>query len=115
MVDDDVEWALWAWTLPELAVVGVLLWLVADGLFGGGSFLASASRSLRLALLTFLAAELAIPVLVYLDIRRLADPPDHVWVHAAAMPLVNVLGAVAYLERRKRRREGDGTDEPPDP
>ncbi|PSQ06736.1 hypothetical protein BRC97_05510 [Halobacteriales archaeon QS_6_71_20] len=106
MVDDDAERALWAWTLPELAAVGVLLWLVADGLFGGGSFLASASRSLRLALLTFLATELAIPALVYLDIRRLADPPDSVWVHAAAMPLVNVFGVVAYLDCRKRRREG---------
>jgi len=105
MVSDETARALWGWTLSELAAVAALFVLVAAGLFGDGSFLASTSRPLRLALLAFLGVELAIPVLIYLDIRRLPDPPDEIWVHAAAMPVVNVLGALAYLERRKRRRE----------
>ena len=103
MVSDDVERALWAYTLPELVAVAALLVLVANSVFGDGTFLASVSRSLRLALLAFLAVELLIPIAIYLDMRRLPDPPDRVWIHAAAMPIVNLLGAVAYLDRRNRQ------------
>ncbi|MFC7070476.1 hypothetical protein [Halobaculum lipolyticum] len=103
MVSDEVEHALWAFTLPELVGVAALLALVANSVFGGGGFLASTSRPLRLALLAFLTVELLIPIAIYLDMRRLADPPDRVWLHAAAMPILNLLGAIAYLDRRNRR------------
>ena len=105
MPEPSVERGLWVWTLSELAAVASLFVLVANSLFGGGAFLASVSVELRVAALAFLAVELAIPLFVYLDVRRTPAGANAAWVHAAAMPFVNLFGAVAYLEDRRRRRD----------
>jgi len=102
MADDQ---GLWAFVVAETAMVGVAFVLVVDGVFGTGGFLTSASRPLQLGVLGFLALELLIPVGVYLDVRWNALDMDHVWVHAAAMPVINVVGLIAYLEARKRATE----------
>ncbi|MFC7136163.1 hypothetical protein ACFQRB_05545 [Halobaculum litoreum] len=107
MVSAGVERALWAYTIPELVALAVLLALVAGSVFGAGTFLASTPFTVRVALLAFLVVELLIPIAVYLDMRRLDDPPDRVWIHAAAMPVVNLFGAIAYLDRRNRRLRGE--------
>jgi hypothetical protein len=50
----------------------------------------------------FLASELLVPLGVSVDVRRRGGDVDPVWVHAAALPLVNVVGLLAYLEDRRR-------------
>jgi len=55
-----------------------------------------------LAAWLFLGSELLVPVAVYLDIRRRPDDVDPLWIHAAAMPILNVFGVLAYLEDRRR-------------
>ena len=76
MVNEDAERVLWIWTLSELVVITVLFLLLATSSFGKSSFLASVSRPIRLAALAFLAAELFIPLFVYLDLRRRPGSSD---------------------------------------
>jgi steroid 5-alpha reductase family enzyme len=81
------------------------LWaLLVGGFLGYTTALTSYSRSLRLAATAFLTLEWAIPLGVSLDVRRRSDDPDPMWIHAAALPVVNVFGVIAYLEDRKRSR-----------
>ncbi|MFC7095746.1 hypothetical protein [Halobaculum marinum] len=105
MSDPALERGLWVWTLSELAFVVALLVLVANSLFGGGSFLSDVSVGVRVAALVFLVVELLIPLFVYLDVRGDPDRSAHTWVHAAAMPFINLFGVIAYLDDRRRRRE----------
>ena len=56
--------------------------------------------------LAFVAVELLIPAWVFVDLRRREDEPSGLWVHAVAMPLVNVFGLLGYLEERRRSRGG---------
>ena len=107
-MDESTERALWAFTAPEIAAVAVLFVLLAASVFGDGSFLSSVSRGVRLAALVFLAVELLIPLWVYLDMRRNPVGLDTVWLHAAATPLLNVFGLVAYLDARRRAAENAG-------
>lgn len=79
--------------------------VVLASLLGRTTYLAGYSLRLRLVALGFLPVELLIPLGVYLDLRRRSDDPDFAWVHAVSMPVVNVLGLVAYLEERKRNLE----------
>ena len=63
---------------------------------------ATYSPTVRLGALLFVCLELLIPLGAFLDIRRRSDDPDTMWVHAAAMPLINLLGVLASLEDRQR-------------
>jgi hypothetical protein len=56
------------------------------------------------AVAAFLVVELAIPLWVYYDLRRAPEGMSPLWVHAAVMPVLNILGLVAYLSERNRRR-----------
>jgi hypothetical protein len=98
----DAERALVGMTIGEIGLLAVLAGLVAWSLFGGGSFLADTSRSLRALALGFLVLELSIPLWVVVDIRRRTDDPDPVWIHVAAMPVINLVGLAAYLADRPR-------------
>ena len=91
--------------VSELFVVAVGLVVVLASLLGRTTYLAGYSQRLRLVALAFLTVELLIPLGVYVDLRRRPDDPDPAWVHAVAMPVVNVLGLFAYLEERRRRLE----------
>ena len=70
-----------------------------------GTLGAGLSPVVRAAGLVIILVELAVPIAVFADVFRRPDDPDWVWVHAAMMPALNLLGAVAYLEDRRRSRE----------
>ena len=109
---DESERVLHALLLPELAAVAVAFVVVSDSLFGGGRLLASVPRAVRLVAWAVLGSEFLVPAAVYLDMRR-RGAVDAVWVHAAALPVVNVFGVAAYLERRGRGAnpvDADGCD-----
>lgn len=97
-----MERVLWIWTLTELAAVAIVFLLLAASTFGGGSILATVSRQVRLVAVGVLAIELLIPLFVYFDIRRSPNRPDTIWIHVAAMPLLNIFGLMAYLADRSR-------------
>lgn len=98
--DENAHGFLWWWTVPELAVVVVLLGLVVASLLGRTATFSTVSRPLRLAAAAFLTVEVLIPVWVFLDLRRRPDV-DSFWIHVAAMPGINLFGLVAYLQQRK--------------
>jgi bacteriorhodopsin len=102
---DATDRVLWIWTVAELAGLAALLVLLVASVTGETAFLSSVSREIRVAAAAFVAVELLIPLLVYLDVRRQPDGPRTIWLHAVATPVVNVLGLVAYLAVRTRRSE----------
>jgi hypothetical protein len=103
MSDDDRF--LLVFVLSETVMLVVLAALLVDSLLGGGDFLAATAQTVRLAALCFVTVETLIPLWVYLDSRRRQGGPDTIWVHAAAMPVVNLVGLLAYLEERRRTRD----------
>ncbi|MFC6862174.1 hypothetical protein ACFQGE_01720 [Halomicroarcula sp. GCM10025817] len=102
MTDGEDRRVVLALVVPELVGLSLLLVLLGLSLTGRTTFAATYPFSLRLAAFAFVLVELLIPVGVYLDVRRRPDDPDLTWVHAAAVPVVNVFGVVAYLEERRR-------------
>lgn len=93
---------LFVYVLSEAVLFGYVAVELALGFTGGGAF-PTIDPFLRGAALLVVLVELAVPLAVYADVRRRSDDPDPVWVHAAMMPVANVLGLVAYLEDRRRR------------
>jgi hypothetical protein len=61
------------------------------------------SLGLRVAAVAFLAVEMLVPLAVYVDLLRRPDHPALEWVHVTLVPVVDVLGAIAYLEERQRK------------
>lgn len=106
MVDESTDYVLWGFTAPELAAQVLLLILLAVNMFEDSSPLWSVSRQIQIAVLAFLMIELAIPLYVYLDIRQNPERTDMIWVHVAAMPLLNIFGLAAYLTYRKPKQNG---------
>lgn len=105
MSDRDQFRFLWWWTLSEVAfLLGVYVVLIAS-LVGYSSTGTDISRSVRLGAVTFLTLELLIPAWVYLDLRRRSADSDTLWVHVAAMPVINLFGFIAYLQHRKLETE----------
>jgi len=94
-----------AFVLLESCLMGLLAVVLARGFLSPAGTLSGLSVTLRVALLLFVLIEIAVPVAVYVDVARRDDDPDWVWVHAATMPVINLLGLVAYLDDRKRSRE----------
>ena len=111
--EEEYEPRLWPLLAAEVLFLAAGFVGVAASLLGRASLLAEFSVRFRLAVLVFLAVEMLIPLVVYADLLRRPDDPDLEWVHATIMPVVNVLGAVAYFEERRRKLEG-GSDEPVD-
>ena len=99
------ERILWIWTGGEVFLLLVVGWLLWGSLFGGSAFLATVPRPLRLAGLAFVAVQLLIPLWVLVDLRWHDDDPSYLWVHVAAMPILNVFGLFGYVEGRRRSRE----------
>ncbi len=104
-MSDPSERAVHIMIVPELFGLFVVWCMLVASLVGYTSLFTSYSRLLRLGSVAFLTLELAIPVGVYLDLRRRTDDPDSMWIHAAALPVVNILGAIAYIEDRQRSVE----------
>lgn len=102
MPEWTIERVLWFWLVPEIAFLLVLLYLLAASLLGQANAASAYPRQLRLAALAFVAVELLIPAWIYYDVRRRPEATSTIWVHAAAMPLVNLLGLFGYLEARRR-------------
>jgi hypothetical protein len=101
MADESTERVLWIWTAQELVGFVVVGWLLAASLIGRTALWSSVSRQLRLVALAFVAVQLFIPLWVFVDVRR-RDDAGTMWVHVAAMPLLNFFGFVAYLDYRRR-------------
>ncbi|ESP89072.1 hypothetical protein [Candidatus Halobonum tyrrellensis] len=97
----------------DVAGLVALAAYVVVGVFGDGGLLASASGPVRLAAVAFVAAELLIPVWVFLDVRRRPEMRERgmLWVPAAAMPVLNVFGLAAYLVERDRKAGERAPDE----
>ena len=106
MVDDEIERVFWLWTLLELGVFSVVFLLLASSTLGGGSFLTTVSHQMRLIAMGVLAIQVLIPLFVYFDIRRRPNGSDPIWIHVAAMPVLNIFGLIAYLEDRSRTQNG---------
>jgi hypothetical protein len=98
----DAERALIGMTIGEVGLLLLIGGLLTLSLFGGGSFLADTSRSVRALALGFIVVELLVPLWVYFDIRRRTDNPDRVWIHVAAMPVINLFALAAYFADRSR-------------
>jgi len=96
---------LLVFVVSESLLLGYLAVTLALGFTGSGGVFPSLGPVIRVAVLSVVLLELAVPLAVYVDVRRRTDDPDPVWVHAAMMPVVNILGLVAYLEARERSRE----------
>ncbi len=94
------ERALLGMTLAEVALLAVIGVMLVLSLFGDGSFLADTSRAVRAAALVFVVVELLVPLWIIFDIRRRTDDPDYMWIHVAAMPVINLFGLAAYLADR---------------
>ena len=97
---------LWLWTAPELlALVAVFGLLIASLLGTPPAFaeeLETVSRPLRVAGVAFVALELLIPLWIWIDLERHQGSAGSLWVHVAAIPLLNLCGLVAYLQDRQR-------------
>jgi len=101
-MEDQTERVMLALLIPELlALIGAFA-LLSGTFLGWSSVFASYPPTVRLGALMFVCLELLIPLGVFLDIRRRDDDPDTMWVHAAAIPLINLIGVLAYLEDRQR-------------
>jgi len=108
MPEWTIERVLWFWLIPEILLLLFLFYLLATSLLGQVNVAAAYSRTLRIAALAFVTVELLIPTWIYLDVRRRPEATSTIWVHAAAMPVVNLFGLFGYLE--ERRREGRETE-----
>jgi len=104
-MSDHHPTVLLAVVLFESSLLGLLAVGLARGFVDPGGAFGGLSTVARAAVLLALLVELVIPLAVYADVYRRTDDPDWVWVHAATMPVVNLLGLVAYLDDRKRSRE----------
>lgn len=102
---ERIDRVLWIWTIGEVLVLLAVGWLLLNSLVGPAGALASISREVRLAGLAFVTFQLLVPLAVFLDVRRRDDRPGYLWVHVAAMPVLNVFGLVGYLEERSRSRD----------
>ena len=86
------------------------VFVTAESLFFGwvgvlllvGTLGAGLSPVVRVAGLVVVLVELVVPIAVFADVYRRPDDPDWLWVHAAMMPALNLLGALAYLEDKRR-------------
>ena len=85
----------------EIGALLVLFGIVAGTFLGIETPASPYDRSLRLAAAAFFAVELLIPLAVFLDARG-REGVDEIWVHVSAMPIVNVVGLLGYLDARKR-------------
>jgi len=88
----------------ELGALLVLFGIVAGTFVGIETPASPFDRSLRIAALAFFAVELLIPLAVYLDMRG-RESVDEIWLHVSAMPVVNVVGLLGYLDARNRARD----------
>lgn len=100
---------LWAWTAWEITfqILGIVI--LAGSIFGYTSVFSTFSTDIRLGVVLALAVNLSLPLIVYIDMRRNMAEPKHLWIHATAMPFLNVIGFLAYLEARNRLFEGNGS------
>ena len=101
-MSDDADGVLRVWFVYEIAALVGAFFLLAASLADYTTLLDGFSRGLRLAGLVFFAVELLIPTYVYLDSRRREDVSG-IWLHASAMPVVNLVGLLGYLEERSRK------------
>ena len=99
---DDEGRTLLVFVASEAVLLGYLAVQLAAGFTGSSGLFPAIGPLVRGTLLLLVVLELAVPLAVYVDIRRRPDDPDPVWVHAAMMPVINILGLVAYLEDRQR-------------
>lgn len=102
-MDEAAERFLVVVTAGEVVLLGTISLMLAASVFGDGTFLADSSRTLRLAGLVFAVVEMLVPVWILADVWRREDA-DPVWIHVAAMPLINLVGLAAYLSERNRVR-----------
>lgn len=91
--------------LLELVFLGWILSFVVRSLLWGSTVLDAYSVGLRLVAAAFLVVEMLVPVVVFVDLLRRPDDPDFEWLHVTLLPLVNLLGALAYFEDRRRKLE----------
>jgi hypothetical protein len=103
-MSDEADGVLRVWFVYEIAALAGAFGLLAASLAGYTTVLDGFSRRLRLAGLVFFAIELLIPAYVYLDSRHREDVSG-IWLHASAMPVVNLVGLLGYLEERGRTEE----------
>ncbi len=102
MADPETERVLHLLLVPELVAIAAIVLALVYSLVAETTLFSSYSRSLRLALAAVLSTDLLAPLAVYLDMRLSGREVDAVWIHAAALPLVNVIGVAAYLVDRDR-------------
>ena len=97
---------LWLWTAPELLALLAVFGLLVTSLLGTPPLfageLSAISRPLRIAGAAFVAIELLIPAGIWIDLEGHQGNGGSIWVHVAAMPLLNLFGLVAYLQDRQR-------------
>ena len=103
-MSDEADGVLRVWFVYEIAALAGAFGLLAASLAGYTTLLDGFSRRLRLAGLVFFAIELLIPAYVYLDSRHREDVSG-IWLHASAMPVVNLVGLLGSLEERGRTEE----------
>lgn len=102
MPEWTIERALWFWLIPEILLLLGLRYLLAASLVGQANAASAYPRTLRWAALPFVTVELLIPAWIFYDVRRRPEATSTIWVHAAAMPVVNLFGLLGYLEERRR-------------
>lgn len=100
MVDDGIERVLWWWTIPELLLFLLLFVFLSASLLGYSGLFTTYPSSIRLFGLIFALFQLAVPIWVYYDLQTHSDSPDLLWFHIAAMPAINLIGMIGYLNKR---------------
>ncbi|MDR5655823.1 hypothetical protein RH831_01320 [Halodesulfurarchaeum sp. HSR-GB] len=102
MVDEEIERVLWWWTIPELLVYLVLFFLLSASLLGYSELFDTHSRHIRLLGLVLTLFQFVAPLWVFYDLRTHSESLSRLWFHIAAMPVINLIGVVGYLEKRTR-------------
>jgi len=97
--------ALLVFVLFEASLLGLLAVGLARGFTSSAGMFSGLSAVARVGALLVVLIELVIPLAVYVDVYRRPDDPDWVWVHAVMMPVLNLLGFVAYLLDRRHSGE----------
>lgn len=103
MVDDSIESFLWWLTLSEILFLIILFFMLIGDILGYNQLFNFLSYKTKIIAVLFLVIELLIPFIVYIDVKRTGDQINSIWIHASAMPIVNIFGIIAYLIQKNQK------------
>lgn len=102
MTNDNIDSFLWWLTLSEVLFLITLLLILAGNIMGYNQLFSSVSYNLKIIGVLFLITELLIPFSIYIDIKNSNNQVNSIWIHASAIPIVNITGFIAYIIQKNK-------------